>query len=397
MAGYSDRVGAAEGAHDALWARALVADDGRARAAVLVADVIGFERSVVERLRRGAARLGVPGAHLLVAGTHTHSGPAGLTAPLDDAVVRRTVDGALAALADAIADLEPGAVRLGAAAAPGVGANRRRPDGPTDDGVRVVCLERPESERHGALINFACHPTVLSRTNLLYSADYAGYAVRAVEQRLGEDALVLFANGACGDVSTRFTRRAATFEEAERLGGLLGGGAWRAWTAATAIEASPIIAATRKVALPPRSVPTPADAEDALAAARADLERGRREGTSGGALRLLETTLQGAERTLQLARYGVEPVEAELQVLRLGAVTILGMPFELFTELAAAIRTRTDPAVMIVGYANARLGYVPTRAAYDEGGYEVGVSAFAPDAGDLIVDAAVGAIREARA
>lgn len=397
MAGYTDRPGPAEGSHDSLWARALVLDDGRTRAAAVVADVIGFEGSVVERLRRGAARCGVPGSHLLVAGTHTHSGPAGLTGVLDESVVERTVDGAIAALAAASADLEPATVRLGLAPAPAVGANRRRQDGPADDEVRVLRLDRPQSRRHGALINFACHPTVLSRTNLLYSADYPGYTVGDMERRVGPDALTIFANGACGDLSTRFTRRAATFEEAQRLGRLVADGAWRAWMSAVTVEPMPIAAATHRVTLPARTLPTPADAERSLAAARADLERGRRDGTSGGTLRVLETTLQGAERTLDLARRGIGPVEAELQALRVGSVILLGMPFELFTDLAAAIRSRTDPAVLIIGYANARLGYVPTRAAYDEGGYEVGVSQLAAEAGDLIVDAAARVVREVRA
>ena len=71
-----------------------------------------------------------------------------------------------------------------------------------------------------------------------------------------------------------------------------------------------------------------------------------------------------------------ESVEAELSVLSIGnAVTLCMVPGELFSDPGKRIKAlfaRTP--VMLVGYANGSLGYLPGEDACDEGGYEVAVA-----------------------
>ncbi|MEN9814750.1 MAG: hypothetical protein RLZZ412_732, partial [Verrucomicrobiota bacterium] len=65
----------ATSAHDPLHARALVLDDGKTQVAWVVIDNLGVPRKVVAEAKELAAKAtGIPQEHMLVSGTHTHSG-----------------------------------------------------------------------------------------------------------------------------------------------------------------------------------------------------------------------------------------------------------------------------------------------------------------------------------
>ena len=65
----------ATSAHDPLNARALVMDDGKTQFAWVVIDNLGVPRKVVAEAKELAAKAtGIPVEHMLVSGTHTHSG-----------------------------------------------------------------------------------------------------------------------------------------------------------------------------------------------------------------------------------------------------------------------------------------------------------------------------------
>jgi hypothetical protein len=85
----------------------------------------------------------------------------------------------------------------------------------------------------------------------------------------------------------------------------------------------------------------------------------------------------------------LEPVPAEMQALRLGDLALASAPAEVFTENGTLVK-RESPAddTFFLGYTNGSIGYVPTRQAYPEGGYEVTHACRVdPDAGDIINDA----------
>ena len=64
------------GTHDPLWAKALVFQQGDVRAALVFCDLIGLPRAVTQRARRDAAiKTGIPADNILVAATHSHTGP----------------------------------------------------------------------------------------------------------------------------------------------------------------------------------------------------------------------------------------------------------------------------------------------------------------------------------
>ena len=90
------------------------------------------------------------------------------------------------------------------------------------------------------------------------------------------------------------------------------------------------------------------------------------------------------------AQHAPEPAPTELQAIRLGdGLALLGLPGEFFAETASAIREAapfTD--VLMACYANDYVGYVVPEHAYEEGGYEAGMTPHAPAADAMIRDAA---------
>ncbi len=93
---------------------------------------------------------------------------------------------------------------------------------------------------------------------------------------------------------------------------------------------------------------------------------------------------------------------AEVQVLRIGGVYLVGLPGEVFLEIGRRAQQAVAGAVglpaervLVQGYSNGSIGYVPTAAAIPEGGYEVGAwkmsdrpAGFTGDAERLLADTA---------
>ena len=79
------------------------------------------------------------------------------------------------------------------------------------------------------------------------------------------------------------------------------------------------------------------------------------------------------------------------------------LPGESFVEFGLAIKERGAPGTIVtLAYANGTPGYIPHRSAYAAGGYEVddafryygAPAAFAPEAGEAVVAAALALLDE---
>jgi hypothetical protein len=92
------------------------------------------------------------------------------------------------------------------------------------------------------------------------------------------------------------------------------------------------------------------------------------------------------------------PIELELQAIQLGPVALLSMPTEPFAEIGVALKAGSPFATtMVSGYSNGNLGYLPVAEAYPEGGYEIWVTHFAPEAAEMVVEAGLDLLRELHA
>lgn len=413
LAGFAGRDHGSEGVGDELHARAVVLEAGETTAALVACDLIGLSEASVAAIReRVEQATGIPGGHVMVACTHTHSGPTmgilrhpGLDVELVHVTERKIAGAVIAAhrgLRRAALGVGTGQARIGINrrqrrlnGSAGIGQN---PAGPIDETVLAVRIDDAErGEPLALIVGHACHPVVLAGQNYLISADYPGQTAAFVEEAC-PGAVCLFVNGAFGDINPEVV--GGTFEDARRLGRVVAAEALRVAGGIEPHAEAAVAVAGQTVEAPLAGLP-PADELHQLIEnrtweldgqlAQRRISRERREddqllGWARDALAEWDKPRRPASRPL------------ELQGLRLGDGLLVGMPGETFVEIGAAVRAAAPlAATFVVGCANGNVGYIPTARAFAEGGYEVegapkfyrGIYAFAPGVEQAVVSGAI--------
>jgi hypothetical protein len=410
LAGFLMRTNPSTGVHDPVYARALALDDGGRRALLIVCDLLGFEPAAVAELRQAIRRAtGVPEECIMLACTHTHAAPASMAlvhcGDVDPAWMAGLGQHLAALGSQALAGLAGARIASGSTAVPGVSANRRESGGAVDRDLDMVQISGARGSM-AALTVFGCHPVAAGHENRTISSDYPGVLRRHVEAQIG--GLALAATGACGDVNPATpgvapaaVERGFALVESVALG--LAQAAGRQWGSLVPLRNGRLGVAQQRVDLPFERLPERRDLAQYAARMRAgrvsDAEWRDREPRA---------MLAWAERiAAQLEAGQLQPgVAAELQAITIGDLAIVGVPGELFAAHGLEIKRRSPARhTVVLGYTNGNLGYFPTRAAYPAGGYEVESayrfygypSAFAPEAGELICEAALATIDQALA
>ena len=108
-------------------------------------------------------------------------------------------------------------------------------------------------------------------------------------------------------------------------------------------------------------------------ARKQELERARKE---GDAAVIRSATARATRASILVNRSrmlnNASRTQVELQGIRIGSVAFLSLPDEPFIEIGQEIAAASPfPHTLFSGYSNGNSGYLPTRAAFDEGGYEV--------------------------
>lgn len=403
MGGYSARKGPATGVHDDLHVRSLVFESEGERFGLITCDLLNIDRSVAERTRElASAATGVAPERIMLAASHTHSGPSTRALMFGEPPAEYMAWLPLqlaSSLLQAVGDLEAAEVAGAVDTVKGLGTNRTDPALPHDPTVRLLAA-RAGDRLKAVLLNYGCHPTVMGPENLLVSADWPGAAVAALGRALGNPApWIGFAQGAAGDVSARFVRRAQSFSEVQRLGSLLAGKSLEMLgNVATFAESGGVGVRRRLLAMEPCALPSRAEADAAVAAAEQRVAS--LKGASHGEQRIAQTALEGARLALsRIDLQGGLDLTAEVQVARIGReIAIVGVSAELFSALGREIRERSPFATtLVVGYANGYSGYMPDRAAFARGGYESSSAFTAPGSGERLVETALALLSELRA
>lgn len=391
MAGYAARESVSQGIADPLFVRALVMTDGCAEAVLAVLDVEGIDDAFRDNVRQELRCLGFDPSLVMVTATHTHSGPRGLLSCdqyFDSAYAELVRTRTVEAIEAARSAKMPVCAYVTRTQVREVATNRFDIGASCDTELISLHFVGITGSRAAIIVNYACHPTVLGENNLLISADFPGYMLRVLEERY-PSSVPIFWNGAAGDISTRFVRKASTFEEAERIGRKVADAVTNSELDLVPVNTSPIRGCKRVVRLPKRVIPTEAEARKQLEDAKRRLRELERSGAPPPEVRKAFTAVQGAEGTLSLAVHGESslPCAGEIQVVRLGDVALVGVPFELFSPFGIAIKRQSSfDTTMVIGYCNGYLGYVVTPEACAARTYEAGVTRFAPSAGDVLVN-----------
>lgn len=400
LTGYAAREGPATGTLDLLTIGALVLEREGARVVIVAADVAAVDAELVKEI---AAAANIEPSELALCASHTHSGPAGVVPrlhpanpnELDPELRARFVATSAGAITTARSDLQPVDLLFGQVEVEGVAANRNDPAIPADSHLSVLATRRGDGSLQCALVHLACHPTILSAASRVVSADFPG-ALRCqfaeILPRGDATPVVLFVNGAAGDLSTRFTRRAQDAAEVERLGELLAAAASDALLSVRPLD-GPIRCISTSVPLTPRPH---AVSHDETPQPRQKSEDD--PSSSPAQRRIAETRKQGAAMLAALAALpeGAIATRCDLDLWTLGDLALVSVPAELFSSFGRQIADASDAPTLVLGYANGYIGYLADRRAHEAATYEALASPYGPEAGEQVTAAATALISELR-
>jgi neutral ceramidase len=383
-----------EGVHDALYARTLVLCEGsdvKQAFALVSVDVCVLDEATCRAVRQGAeSQTGIPASHMIIAATHTHSGPStmGILTPREDGYVQVLTSQLIALIEDATRNLRPAELGVASGSEDTISHYRRLladdghvvmnwepyppeqivgPLGVADPEVGVVKLVRAGDPGDPAkpgrvlalLFNHTGHPNVLSGDNYLFSADYPGFAAQLLEEEFGGAAL--FFNGALGSVDIDGLRD-RDWEGLDRTGRALARSVSEAAHTITPSGSPVIRGASTTYTLPGRRI---TDAEWRWA-------QGVLAETGGQ----VAAVADGVGDDYKAAFYrdlhdaGPRDLPMEQICLALDDSALLTFPGELYTEIGQYIKAHSPfRRTFIIGLANGYAGYVPTRKAIGEGGY----------------------------
>jgi len=406
--------------HDPIGARAVVLQAGGKSIALVSVDLIGLFHDSVERIRKQLDGFD----YVLASSTHTHEGPdtMGLWGPnpatsgVDKDYLGRVEAGAAAAVRAAAARAERVDAFFAAAADPTLVADGRQPH-VKDDEIRVLLFRRSTGKAAGILVQWNCHPETLDDKNTLVSSDFPHFTREYLEKVF--DCPVAFFSGAIGGMMTSLGLEVrdeagkkledGTLEKTEVYGRRVGRFAEQAARRAEPIRLTPMRVRSRRLFLPQDNpIYT-----TMFTLGVVDRRAFRWDGSS-----------DSATPTAGRLPMGRMAIESEVGVLRLGELTVVAVPGEIYPELVrGGIQDPQDPAAdfpnaakepvifdavgsgkrMIFGLANDEIGYIIPKSQWDtKAPYCYGrtkpqygeVNSLGPETASILCDAIVRLLNE---
>ncbi|MFO1023033.1 MAG: hypothetical protein U0903_20405 [Planctomycetales bacterium] len=434
----------ATGLKDLLQAKVLVFRQ-ETPAAVILCDLIGIWTDLGYAVREGVQKeTGIPAANVMIAGTHTHTGPdynrelyavmTGQPIPTGtkprQPYIPRLIESLVAAVKRADSETKPLILKSGTAKQEKtVSFNRRflmqdgkvrtwmslnspgvvHAEGPIDPEVGMVLFEDPATQKPAAILSsFALHLDTVGGSE--WSADYPFFMERTLQGALGNQVVSLFGNGCCGNINHVDPSKPER-NSAEVIGTSLGKTILTAVPKLGEVKSPQLQIRRTTVPLPLRKPTaeqlakskqiiqlfqggkTPEFYEHVEANRWLIVEHLRHNGTPD----LHKLMMWGM--SIQLAGKG-DFLTVDVQVITLGRdVAIVALPGEVFVELGLAIKNASPFKTTLVVELSNNLEtlYVPTRYAYVGGGYEPTNSTLEPGSGELLAEAAIKLLSECAA
>jgi neutral ceramidase len=414
LQGHLNRSGPSNGCLDPLHIRVLLVmrngftGDETIDFALIHAEILSFDEPTNRRIKNKLSReFAIAPQRIVLAATHTHTAPPvirlGSLHP-DESFVRSVETAVSTAFRAALRTLDFAYLESGSRRTNRWAVNRRlwdkhgivmapNPHGPVDPEISVGIFSRcSDGEAIATLVNVAMHPTILGVELHVTSGDYPGRIARYLETHPNHGGVTMVLVGAAGDVKPVLDLHSASFREGDerdinRIGEDIGSAVLQIARSATRSYDSTIRFEHRIIQLRfaeevpenvfrrflldvqssgakrepgvPTDSPNPADNWQ-----RKHFDQDR----------LSWELTEWAKRWIARCQDGSAPPppQAEIQFVQLGkSVRWIFLPGEPFAQLGVDIRRiLCVPTCMVAAYCNATIGYLPTRAAADEPGYE---------------------------
>ncbi len=376
---------ATTGIHDELYARVLLLHDGSTTIAIVTLDLLGLDAALVDQIQQAVfKRTGLSPEELMLNASHTHSAPITIDCcqarrdpEWEAELVRKVTD----TIDDALHQLTPATLSVGQAPV-NIGINRRvatmgrtrledNPAGPVYHQVDCLFVHTlAAGDLIAVLFSTPAHPVTVHDTATLFSADFPGATVTAIQSRLGQHVIPLYAQGCAGNVNVRQWR--GGFAAAQAIGTQLAEAVVLAYTDAVTIDAGVVRVATEHITLPFQTV-NPAMAQALVDRVYESYAVLQDHETDARTLDDAATLCNWADRMAQYAESTPSGLPMTVQGFALGdSLVMMGLNHEPFVEYQLDLKAESPfPHTLVFAYTNEMRGYIPTGEAFLLGGYEV--------------------------
>ena len=373
MSGYADRTHPSTGVVHPLWVKALALEDSKSgRVVVVTTDLIGLPRAITDLVAaRVQKNYGLERSRLLFNSSHTHTGPVvlpNLATMFDMSAAdrqiaedysRKLTEDLFTAIGAALGKLAPAQISYGLGQAH-FAINRREPTlkgvrigvnatGPVDPDVPVLRINSADGTLLAVLFGYACHNTTLTGKFFELSGDYAGFAQIDLEKaHPGATAMFLMLCGADQNPNPR-----STLELAEQHGRTLAREVDRVLATDLTPLKGPLRTAYRNIEL--------AFALHTRATFEEELKNG-----NAARVRRAQLMLKAYDD-----RHPIHRTPYPIQAIRFdNALTILALGGEVVVDYALRAKREYPGNLIVAGYSNDVMSYIPSQRVLHEGGNE---------------------------
>ncbi len=373
LSGYASRKRPSEGVLQEIYVRALALEDPAGfRIVVATADLVGIPRAMADEVcARIAKKYDLDRSRILLNASHTHTGPVvwpnlmtmyGLPPAEVEKLKRysrRVTDSLVTVIGSALGDLAPAVMAHGEGEV-GFAINRRvigptgwtgfgvDPKAPVDHSVPVIRITAPGGALRAVLFGYACHNTTLTGQHYKISGDYSGYA----QAELEKDGSVALFFALCGGDQNPEPRTRVTNVEAHGK--------------SLAVEVERVMNGELKPIEPPLQAAFQLVDLKFRYHTREQFEQELND-ENPSKVRRAQEMLAAYDN-----RHPVRSIPYPVHAIRFGkALTLLALGGEVVVDYSLrAKREYAGQNLIVAGYSNDVMCYIPSLRILGEGGYE---------------------------
>ncbi|MDR4887493.1 neutral/alkaline non-lysosomal ceramidase N-terminal domain-containing protein [Fredinandcohnia sp. QZ13] len=400
------------GIHDPLYANVLYLENDNHSILFIGLDIINVHNSFTKDIKEYLEVLfQIPVKNIIIFATHTHSGPdTQIFSEEKHSIIREYLENLKLKIAKATEQCMENTftchIGIGTQYEDSVSFNRRifmkdgalrmnweslNPNdvvgtsGPIDPSLYVISVKDQVGRIRSVLVNFTLHPAILVGKEWKISRDFVGPLTDGLEEKISKELVVLFANGAEGNINhinVHDSNQTRGFEEIKRIGEVLCAKVVFTLDKIQYLEGVEINSQTKSIKLPRRKI-----SKERVQEAIALLEKVNWK---------VPSLLDGKPKEtyaldeIYLSKLPESVLKTEIQTIQIGDICIVGLPGEFFVEIGLKIKEISPFShTLIFGLANDHVGYVPTKQAFKEGGYETitsRTSQLLPETEDQVIE-----------
>ncbi|MBI3991128.1 MAG: hypothetical protein HY350_03155 [Candidatus Omnitrophica bacterium] len=345
---------------DDLKTRVLSLEKGKEKILLISCDLLGFTIEFTDIIRKEISKeYNLPLKNILIACTHTHSGPSSQTlsalGEIEPSYLESVKKYIKQAVYNAESDKKPSEFCFTTEFIEPIGYNRRNKSfEPVDSSLNIAVFKRAKNKIY--LLNYACHPVTLGRTKEV-SSDWPGAVAREVEK---SGSKCVFFQGFCGDIDPVTNRNRwgkGTREDLAFYGKMLCQRAFKAEKYASPAKETTLNGVEKRIRL---TLTLPQRNEEIEKEKKFWIKHYK---AFPAVKRFFEEWAKEAKRNLASLQEKPYLENIPIQRIAIGRLKIMGLPGEIFCEYGLRLKERHSP-LFTFGQSGGNIGYIPVKNTY---------------------------------